>query len=81
MDKRYRAGQREHGGHLWKKPVLNEALAEATDLLVYLHTLRQQIEIIGAVASIGAEDESVAACDSREACKRIVQILYGNTKK
>lgn len=80
LDKRYRAGNAEHGGALWKKPVLGEAIAEATDLIVYLHTLRQQIEIVGALASIGAEDESVAACESREACKRILGVLHGEEK-
>ena len=45
MDAKYRAGQQEHGGDLLKKPgVLDMAIAEAVDLVVYLLTLRQQLE-------------------------------------
>jgi len=45
MDAKYRAGQQEHGGNLWKKPgVLDMAIHEAVDLLVYLLTLRAQGE-------------------------------------
>lgn len=33
---KYRAGQLEHGGRLWRKPMLAQLLAEAVDLVVYL---------------------------------------------
>lgn len=42
---KYAAGQREHGGNLWEKPgMLEHAIEEAIDLVVYLFTLREQIE-------------------------------------
>jgi len=40
---KYEAGQHEHGGNLWEKGgMLDNALAEALDLVVYLYTLREQ---------------------------------------
>ena len=40
---KYENGQREHGGNLWQKPgMLDQAIAEATDLVIYLLTLKEQ---------------------------------------
>jgi hypothetical protein len=40
---KYRTGQREHGGNLWEKPgLLEEALNEAIDQVIYLSTLIEQ---------------------------------------
>lgn len=36
------AGQIEHGGDLYRKPVLHEAIAEAVDMFTYLHVLATQ---------------------------------------
>ena len=45
LERKYRAGQREHGGNLWEKPgMLNHAIDEVVDLVVYLYTLRAQLE-------------------------------------
>jgi hypothetical protein len=42
---KYRAGQREHGGHLWEKSgMLEHAIEEVLDLAVYLYTLKEQME-------------------------------------
>lgn len=35
---KYAAGQIEHGGKLWEKPLLGEINAEVTDLVVYVRT-------------------------------------------
>ena len=80
LDSRYRAGASQHGGELWKKPVLSEALAEVTDLLVYLHTLQQQMEVIRALASIGVDDQSIVASEARDSCHKILQVLHGTKK-
>ena len=41
---KYAKGQREHGGNCWEKPgMLAHALDEASDLTVYLWTLREQM--------------------------------------
>ena len=40
---KYENGQREHGGNLWEKPgLLENAIEEAIDQVVYLYTLREQ---------------------------------------
>lgn len=45
LDAKYRAGQIEHGGNIWEKPgMLEHAIEEAIDLVVYLYTLRDQIK-------------------------------------
>lgn len=38
MDKKYRKGQAKHGGDLWERDTLFDALEEAIDLCVYLIT-------------------------------------------
>ncbi len=41
---KYAKGQREHGGNLWQKEgVLDCAIEEAIDLVVYLYTLKEQL--------------------------------------
>jgi hypothetical protein len=43
VDAKYRKGQAEHGGNLWKKPgVLEMLMDECVDFYVYAHVLRQQ---------------------------------------
>lgn len=42
---KYEHGQHEHGGNLWEKPgMLEHAIEEAIDLVVYLYTLKEQRE-------------------------------------
>lgn len=44
IDAKYRHGQREHGGDVWKKQgMIDNAIEEVLDLAVYLYTLRDQI--------------------------------------
>lgn len=41
----YIGGQIEHGGNLWtKKNLIDEALSESIDLVVYLVTLKDQLD-------------------------------------
>lgn len=40
---KYLTGQREHGGRLHRKPVLNMLYQEVLDLPIYLLTLREQL--------------------------------------
>lgn len=45
VDKKYRKGQREHGGDLWLKAgLINFAIEEALDQVVYLLTLKSQLD-------------------------------------
>jgi len=42
--KKYNKGQKEHGGKLWRKPVVNEVMSEAIDFIIYVSTMLKQIE-------------------------------------
>ena len=56
LDKKYRKGQKDHGGNLWKKKgLIDMAIDEAVDQVVYLICLRDQIEESG--AQLGTIDE------------------------
>ncbi len=44
IDKKYRAGQSEHGGNLWRKKMLPNLIEETLDMMVYALTLEEQIE-------------------------------------
>jgi hypothetical protein len=67
LDSKYRAGQGEHGGNLWDRDVLTDAIDEAIDLVTYLDTAdykrRQAISLINnaivLTARYGEELESV----------------------
>ena len=44
VDAKYRAGQKEHGGDLWLKAgLIDMAIDEAIDQVVYLMTLKDQL--------------------------------------
>lgn len=42
---KYEKGQKEHGGNLWQKGgMIDHAIEEAIDLVVYLYTLKEQMD-------------------------------------
>ena len=44
--KKYAAGQKEHGGDLWLKPIVPQAIMEeALDMVVYASTLLEQLRM------------------------------------
>lgn len=56
MITKYMAGQKEHGGELWRKRgLIDFAIEEAIDQAVYLLTLKQQLEDAG--VELGEIDE------------------------
>lgn len=71
LDAKYRAGQRAHGGNLWKKPMLKEILEESLDLLVYTLTLEQQVEEMRGICDAGERGE----IEARVALKKIRKLL------
>ena len=77
IDLKYRRGQAEHSGALWRRPVWRDAWDEILDLAVYMHTLKMQLSVIAEIALIGAADESVVAAQSRESCRQILAVLEG----
>jgi hypothetical protein len=42
VDKKYRTGQKEHGGNLWDRDPVPEMEAEIVDLFTYYKTLRDR---------------------------------------
>ena len=53
LDRKYRIGQKEHGGNLFDKPALLNLSEEVTDLVTYLHTVEDHVvEAQGIVADI-----------------------------
>lgn len=84
MEKKYRKGVEEHGGtRLWEMPTANlveEAIAEATDQLTYLLSLRQQMHIIMELARDGCTDDTLTNPRARECCNLIYTTLTGQTK-
>jgi hypothetical protein len=45
VDKKYRAGQKEHGGDLWKKPYVFQMLVEEiVDAVPYAYTHQQHLD-------------------------------------
>jgi hypothetical protein len=60
VDEKYRKGQKEHGGDLWKKPGLFPMLKdETTDFIVYADTLEQQLREI--LALLATYDKTIMA--------------------
>ena len=71
VSSKYLQGIKEHGGHLWEKPVEREALLEAVDQVSYLITLRDQIDEVCKLALKGLDEEM----DARTAYFHIIQTL------
>jgi hypothetical protein len=60
IDKKYRAGQQEHGGDLWKKAaVLDFLIDEVVDQVVYAESLEEQ-KNDPSIIQPGLVDNSVA---------------------
>jgi hypothetical protein len=80
LDRKYRAGQKEHGGSLWTMPAARQvenAIEETTDQLTYLLSLRQNMRIIMELAYEGMRDDSVCATTAREKCRAIWFTITG----
>jgi len=71
LDAKYRAGQREHGGNLWQKPMVGNILEESLDMLVYTLTLEQQMEEVRGICSAGERGEISA----RDALRKMGELL------
>ena len=83
LDKKYRAGQKFHGGSLWTMPAAKQvesAIEEATDQITYLLSLRQNMRIIMELAYEGLKDDSVCATTARENCRAIWYTITGVDK-
>ena len=57
--KKYRRGQLEHGGELWSRPELIDwAIEEAIDMVAFLYTLRDQLEVMYASQPSSSSEDS-----------------------
>ena len=43
LDNKYRTGQKEHGGNLWDRDTMTDAIQEGIDMVTYLYTTRDKI--------------------------------------
>lgn len=57
---KYAAGQDEHGGHLWRKPLLPHMLAEQVDAMIYLLTFRDQLSDVVLLLKHGIQQKNWA---------------------
>lgn len=69
--KKYQAGQEEHGGRLWRKPVLEFAWEEVLDLPVYMHTLRHQHHKMKEICAEGLS----GLCEPSVSLQKVFNIL------
>ena len=71
LDAKYRKGQKEHGGNIWEKAgMLANAEDECTDFVVYIHTLREQLE--EAYALLKRDNYPHAVSKAREIIEKII---------
>lgn len=71
LDAKYRKGQKEHGGNIWEKSgMLANAEDESTDFIVYLHTLREQLQEAAALLKRDRYPDAVAK--AREIIEKII---------
>ena len=78
IDEKYHKGQEEHGGRLWKKPVINMIGQEITDLNVYHDVLVEQWtsvrQLVNDAFLLMSEDQP----GFREVYKALNILIYGN---
>jgi hypothetical protein len=71
INAKYKKGQKEHGGNIWEKAgMLANAEDESTDFIVYLYTLREQLE--EAYALLQRETYPQAITKAREIIEKIL---------
>ena len=58
LDRKYQAGQREHGGNLRHKAVMPHIIEEIVDTVVYVAVLQEQHALTAAVLELGIAAEN-----------------------
>ena len=81
VTEKYSKGLQQHGGKLWEKKLMPEIIDEVADLLTYVVSLKNQLEVVAIVAEEGFLDDSVVASKARESCKIILELLNGKHSK
>ena len=86
MRAKYRAGQDEHGGKLWRKPMVKHMIEEVIDLTVYMQTHeQQQLALLATLMEAGdileskVEDTTAIQARALSLVEAAINImLYGN---
>lgn len=71
LAEKYRKGQAEHGGFLWRRRIMPEVMAETLDLVCYVMTLEEHIEEVKNLCVRGETGDMKPA----EALKKIKKML------
>lgn len=70
---KYKAGQEEHGGRLWRKPIMDYIGEEIVDLVVYWYTFKEQWKdalFLARLAHINCNDP-----DTRGILLRLIHLM------
>lgn len=65
---KYARGQREHGGDLWRRPVVQEILDESVDLIIYAYTLDMQVRGSGSWIGMKIPGNGSRSLEAEAAC-------------
>lgn len=82
VDKKYRNGQKEHGGNLWDRDVVKDAECEAIDLVTYILTANaKQVKAVNLLVSAVSELFPIPATQSaRNKIEQVICLLVGKPK-
>ena len=70
INEKFRRGQSEHGGNIWEKPgMLQHAMEENADQVVYLYTLEGQMSALAFALRTGA----VTPVEAADALERMLR--------
>lgn len=60
VDAKYRAGQAEHGGNLWKKSgIIKNLVSETPDFVTYSYVLKDQLNLVRTLLQEGKHEEAL----------------------
>ena len=80
---KYNAGQTEHGGKLWNKPIMDYLGEEIIDLVIYWYTFKEQWKILKRMV-LKLEDDMIARPETPPVLVRQMEeianlVVCGNT--
>ncbi len=76
IERRYKAGQKEHGGDLWKKACTPRLFDELVDTIVYFHTIKKRMRewedlLSSACTRLGCRIETPSHKDVYEKIRKV----------
>ena len=76
--KKYDTGQEEHGGKLWRKPIMNYVMDEIIDMVIYWFTFRfqwQELRALLVSLELRVVDDPDVPEDVTETIGRIINLM------